>query len=150
MVSSKHGPHPWQRQQGHPNFFPVLGSKHNPSVRPSRQKDFSGFTEVLEGNLHEDPGMTLQQRTSQVGKESLTKTESKGKTNKTKQKTAQKKSQVRKCFTHPQARSKAVSPTYREQNCNTETLRAGVNWNTQEPGAVFGTVGGNTASNGNR
>ena len=82
MVSSKHGPHPWQRQQGHPNFFPVLGSKRNPYLRPSRQKDFSGFTEVLEGNLHEDPGMTLQQRTSQVGKESLTKTEAKGKTNK--------------------------------------------------------------------
>lgn len=57
--------------RGLPNFFPVLRSKCNPPLGPSRQKDFLGFTEALERNLHEDPGMTLKERTSQVGEESL-------------------------------------------------------------------------------
>lgn len=147
MVSSKHGPHPWQREQGHPNFFSVLGSKCNPSLRPSRQKDFSGFTEVLEGNLHEDPGMTLKQRTSQVGKESLTTTEA--------------KENNKQPFTQvPRAKEENVSHIPSQEaglchrltdskNANAETLRAGVSWNTQEPGAVFGTAGGKTTSNGN-
>lgn len=57
--------------RGLPNFFPVLRSKCNPPLGPSRQKDLLGFTEALERNLHEDPGMTLKDRTSQVGEESL-------------------------------------------------------------------------------
>lgn len=120
--------------------FPVLGFwGYVPVLRPSRsQKDFSGFTEVLEGNLHEDSGMTLKQRTSQVGKEPLLQ---------------MKQRKTRNCPSvrcqEPNKKTFHTSPViarlcHRLTDSKNATLKLSgrCQLNTQEPGAVFGTAGG--------